>query len=64
MNKETKLIRIMDLIQINMKGNYQEDFLISQCYWGVDFASTLERKSGFFVMSGTRIGKFVSSHVY
>jgi hypothetical protein len=37
MDRETKLLRTMDLIQINMKGTYDKDFLIREYYTGYRF---------------------------
>lgn len=38
LDDNTKLLRIMDLIQINMRYNYRDDFLISDHYVGVNYA--------------------------
>ncbi len=38
MDDNTKLLRIMDLIQINMRLRYRDDFLISDHYVGVGYA--------------------------
>ena len=37
LDRETKVLRMMDLIQINMKGTYYEDFLIREHYVGFRF---------------------------
>jgi hypothetical protein len=37
LDRETKLLRIQDLIQINMKGTYREDFLMREYYTGYHF---------------------------
>ncbi|MDR2162633.1 MAG: DUF5702 domain-containing protein [Clostridiales Family XIII bacterium] len=37
MDRETKLLRVMDLIQIDMKANYNKDFLIREYYIGFRF---------------------------
>ena len=37
MDDNTKLLRILDLIQINMKYNYREDFLIEEHYVGLQY---------------------------
>jgi hypothetical protein len=34
MDRETKLLRVMDLIQIDMKANYDRDFLVREYYTG------------------------------
>ncbi|MDD2483432.1 MAG: DUF5702 domain-containing protein [Eubacteriales bacterium] len=63
-SRETKLFRIMDLIQINMKGNYYSDFLLSHCYGGIDFVCRIERKNSFLPFGSLRKGVFYESHVY
>jgi hypothetical protein len=37
MDRETKLMRVMDLIQIDMKANYDRNFLIREYYTGYRF---------------------------
>ncbi len=37
LDDKTKLLRIMDLIQINMRYNYRSDFLIQEHYVGVNY---------------------------
>jgi len=37
LNRETKLFRMMDLMQINLKGTYNEDFLMREYYIGFRF---------------------------
>ena len=37
MSRETRMLRIMDLVQINMKYNYNGDFLLQDCHEGVSF---------------------------
>jgi hypothetical protein len=37
MDRETKLLRVMDLIQLDMKANYDRDFLIREYYTGYRF---------------------------
>jgi len=64
MDRETKLLRIMDLIQLNMKGNHNADFLITGCYSGIDIYCTLSRKVNFLGVTGNRKGVISSSHVY
>jgi hypothetical protein len=42
-NREKKLLRCMDLIQLNMKGIYNRDFDLRECYGGFQFeAATWE----------------------
>ena len=40
-DRETKLLRMMDLIQINMKGSYYKDFLIREYYTGYRFKANI-----------------------
>jgi hypothetical protein len=40
-NRETKLLRMMDLIQIDMKANSDSDFMIRKCYTGFEYEATL-----------------------
>ena len=40
MDDNTRLLRIMDLIQINMRDSYRSDFLISEHFVGVDYELT------------------------
>jgi hypothetical protein len=42
MDRETKLLRTMDIMQINLKGTYREDFLIREYYTGFRFECTVE----------------------
>ena len=37
LDRETKLLRMMDLMQINLKGTYYEDFLVREHYVGFRF---------------------------
>jgi hypothetical protein len=39
MDRETKLLRVMDLIQIDMKANYDRDFLVREYYTGYRFSA-------------------------
>ena len=48
MNQDTKLLRIMDLIQINMRHSYRSDFLISEHYAGLSFSLLVSGKSYYF----------------
>lgn len=45
-NREKKLLRCMDLIQINMKGNYDRDFDLKEYYGGFQFEA-ITRESKF-----------------
>jgi hypothetical protein len=41
MDRETKLLRVMDLIQINMKGTYNGEFLMREYYAGFRFGASV-----------------------
>ena len=45
LDRKTKLARIMDLIQINLKASYYEGFLISEHYFGFDVSARYRGKS-------------------
>jgi hypothetical protein len=40
-NREKKLLRMMDLIQLDMKANCDSDFMIRKCYAGFEYEVTL-----------------------
>ena len=42
---ETKLLRMMDLIQINMKGSERKDFVLSNLFCGFIVRAQLEKRS-------------------
>ena len=42
LDRETKLLRIMDLMQINLKGTYAEDFLMREYYTGYRFSGIVD----------------------
>jgi len=42
--RETKLLRVMDLIQINLRGSYYEDFLIKSHYTGFSLSAVVSGK--------------------
>ena len=42
LDRETKLLRIMDLMQINLKGTYSEDFLMREHYIGFRFDCVID----------------------
>jgi hypothetical protein len=37
LDRETKLLRVMDLMQLNLRGTYYEDFLMREHYIGFRF---------------------------
>ena len=43
-NRETKLLRTLDLIQLNFRGSYYEDFLIKDHYTGFSLSATVSGK--------------------
>jgi hypothetical protein len=63
-SRESKLLRIMDLIQLDMEGNHYADFRMGDCYGGIDFACTVVRESSFLPNSKLRTGEFLEKHVY
>lgn len=52
------LLRTMDLIQINIKGNYDQTFILKNYYTGFLYKCELEKDSGFFGLmgKGVRLG--------
>lgn len=48
MNRNTRLLRIMDIVQINMKFRYYRDFNLMEYYTGVRFALTADGRSYVF----------------
>ena len=48
-NREMKLLRCMDLIQLNMKGSYHQDFDIRQFYGGFEFDAVIQEKKLSYV---------------
>ena len=63
-NQDTKLIRVMDLIQLNMQGNYDQGFRLSGCFGGFDISAELVRRKGFLGAAGRRTGTFFLTEVY
>ena len=48
-NRETKLLRTMDLIELNMKGNYHRDFAMKDYYGGFKFEAMVNDQKYSFV---------------
>ncbi|NLY71578.1 MAG: hypothetical protein GX076_07915, partial [Clostridiales bacterium] len=63
-NKEVVLIRIMDLIQLNMQGNYNENFYLSRCYFGFGYNYNILKKFNFLMSPSYKNGIFEATHVY
>lgn len=63
-SRESKLIRIMDLIQLNIKGSVNEDFAMAECLSGFRFKAELSRARGFPGIFSLRRGDFEGIHVY
>ncbi len=63
-DRESKLIRIMDLIQLNMKGNVNEHFAMNRCCSGFRYYAKVFRSKGFPGVLPFRIGEFQGVHVY
>jgi len=47
-DREMKLLRIMDLIQINLIGNYDDKFLIRNCFSGFEYSVTANEKTFYY----------------
>ena len=47
-NRESKLLRAMDLIQLNMKANYHRDFALQDYYEGFNFEVTVNDQKYLF----------------
>ena len=62
--RTTKLIRIMDLIQLNLIGDHDSSFRLSGCYSGFDYQFHAERSSSHLNIKGKEIITFEGSHVY
>lgn len=63
-SRDTKLVRIMDLIHLNMKGHYDKDFSYSSCSAGFQYHMELERKRPFLTALFLRKGQFYGQHKY
>ena len=48
MNENTRLLRIMDLVQINMKYRYYKDFNLMEYYTGVRYAISADGRDYVF----------------
>jgi len=47
-DREIKLLRIMDLIQINLIGNYDNEFLMRNCFSGFEYSVTANEKKFYY----------------
>ena len=47
-NKNTRILRVMDIVQINMKYRYYRDFNLLEYYTGVRFAFTADGRNYVF----------------
>ncbi len=63
-DREAKLVRIMDLIQINMKGNYDSGFSMAGSYAGFQLNGEMARIKSFFNLTGKRTGEFHMIFLY
>lgn len=50
-----KLLRTMDIMQLNIKGNGEGVFLMKDYYVGLDYMAEIEKESGFFSVMGSGI---------
>ena len=48
-NREIKLLRCMDLIQLNMKGSYRKDFDLKGYYGGFQFEAVVQGKTHSYI---------------
>lgn len=48
-DRETKLMRMMDLIQINIQGGFDESFYIKDCYIGLDYKANVNGQEYAYV---------------
>ncbi|GAB1475437.1 hypothetical protein MASR2M70_02690 [Bacillota bacterium] len=63
-SRESKLIRIMDLIQLNIKGSDNDTFAMAKCLYGFRFEAELSRTRGFPGIFPRRTGVITGTHVY
>ena len=63
-DRQAKLIRVMDLIQINMKGNYDSGFSMAHSYAGFQLRGEISRTKSFFNLTGRKMGKFEMIFLY
>ncbi|WP_027399321.1 DUF5702 domain-containing protein [Anaerovorax odorimutans] len=54
-DRNKKLIRIMDLIQINMIGKYNKNFFLQDYCIGFEYDAILTKESGIFKQRGKRV---------
>lgn len=62
--RTTKLIRIMDLIQLNLIGDHDSSFRMSGCYSGFDYYLQTERTNSHLNVRGKEMITFEGSHSY
>ena len=63
-DKEAKLVRIMDLVQLNLQGAHDGSFAMKNCHCQVSFTAEVVRQSGFFGKRGQRFGIFTVHREY
>ncbi|MBQ9931794.1 MAG: hypothetical protein IJO79_05510 [Firmicutes bacterium] len=63
-DREAKLVRIMDLIQINLQASHDSGFAMKDSYCSVAFTAEVVRRSGFFGKRGQRFGTFAITQGY
>lgn len=57
--RESRLIRLMDLIQLNMRLRYEKDFRVADYCGGFFFRADLARKNGFMMPAGLLGGRII-----
>lgn len=62
--EEQKLLRLMDLIQLNLKGRYDESFSMGQCSGGFGFRAEVVRERSFLNIAGFRKTVYQEVHLY
>lgn len=63
-DKEQKLLRLLDLAELNLKISWDGAFAIKDCSCGLAFEAQLQRKGGFLNVAGARRGHFRQVHEY
>jgi hypothetical protein len=48
-NREIKLLRCMDLVQLNMKSSYRKDFDLKEYYGGFQFETVVQGKKHSYI---------------
>ena len=57
-DRETKLLRMMDLIQVNIQGSSNREFAMEQCAYGFAYRCEIEIEHRYLGLSAKRAGNF------